>query len=119
MRTRQDQHERLSSGEAIELVYGAWRADPKKVAWSQERYPQPSPEAVLLPLAQAMWESGLPMISHRLARPRQLRRMRRRWIDTLIRRPFHLWRIDAERHRDGRPFTWESERDMAKREACS
>jgi hypothetical protein len=115
MRTRQDQREQLPSSDPVELVYRAWCADPRKVAWSQERYPQPPPETVLIPLAQAMWESGLPLISHRLARPRQIRRVRRRWMDTLIQRPFPLWRVDAARHRDGLPFTWESERDLARR----
>ena len=55
-----------------------------------------------------MWDSAVPIISHYQGRPRQMRRIRRRWIDTLSQQPFARWRNDAESHCAARPFTWET-----------
>jgi hypothetical protein len=105
----------LQSEDAIEHVHRSWSADPKRVVWSQDRYPELPPELVLRSIARAMWESAIPTIEHYRARPRQLKRMRRRWVDTLSLQPFVRWRNDAECYHDARPFTWESERDMVDR----
>jgi hypothetical protein len=99
----------------VELLYQAWSADPMKRAWAHDRYPQHSVEFALRSVAHAMWESAVPILSHYEGRPWQMRRMRRRWIDTLTHQPFARWRSAAECHYAARPFTWESERDMAAR----
>jgi hypothetical protein len=117
VRRPQDEPDPFLSADAVDRVYGAWSADPRKVAWAQDRYPQIPSERGLRSVAQAMWESAIPIIGHYRARPRQMRRIRRRWIDTLSQQPFARWRDDAECHHAARPFTWESEKDMAARES--
>jgi hypothetical protein len=106
----------LRSEEAVEHLYRTWRADPRRVAWSADRYPDVPTEYVLRALAEAMWASAVPAIARWRTQPRRLRRARRRWLDALSLRPFPRWRCEAERHGDARPFTWESEKEMADRE---
>lgn len=110
-----DQPEPLPSKEAVDQLCGAWGADPRKLAWAHDRYPQHPAEFALRSVAQAMWDSAVPIISHHEGRPWQMRRIRGRWIDTLSQQPFARWRNDAECHYAARPFTWESEKDMAER----
>ena len=105
----------IPSNTAIEHIYRTWSADPRKVAWSQDRYPELPAELALSSIARAMWESAVPTINHYRGRPRQMRRMAQRWIDTLSRQPFARWRDEAECHHDARPFSWESDREMVDR----
>lgn len=116
MRRLQPQSHPILSNDAIEHVYRAWSADPRKVAWAEGSYPQLPAESVLRSVAEAMWESAVPVIRHYQRRPRQMKRIRRRWIDTLSQQPFARWRDDAESYRTSRPFMWESEKDMVERQ---
>jgi hypothetical protein len=106
----------LRSQDAIDDLLRAWGADPRRATWSREHDPGVPADVVLRSLAEAMWASALPTIAHYRARPRQLRRMRRRWIEKLCLPSFPRWRHEAECFRDARPFTWESEKEMAARE---
>ena len=117
MRTLQRHPDLFLSNDAIEQIVRAWRADPKKVAWAQDRHPEVPIGAALRAVAEAMWDSAVPIIRHYRSRPRAMRRIRRRWIDTLSQPTFARWRDDAECHRAARPFTWETEKDMAARES--
>jgi hypothetical protein len=115
VRVLQARTEAILSKDAIEQVLRAWGADPRKVAWAQTCCPEVPAESALRSVAEAMWDSAVPVISHYRRRPGQMRRVRRRWIDTLSQQPFVRWTDDAESYRAARPFTWESEKDMVER----
>jgi hypothetical protein len=113
--TLRDQPQQLRSKDAVDQLCEAWSSDPRKRAWAHDRYPQHPAEVALRSVAQAMWDSAVPIIGHYEGRPRQMRRVRGRWIETLSQQPFARWRNNAESHYAARPFTWESEKDMAAR----